>query len=605
MKISIKIVFILLIATFSGTLQAQDKTKEQLAMQYYQNGEFDKAVVLFQELFEQNRKSTYYYSYYFDCMLKLKDYNTAESTLKRLYKKYPEIPEFAVDLGYIYSLKGDDKKKKSAWENVIKKIPPDEDMVLKTANAFIVRNEKELAVEVYLKGRKMASNRNIFAFQLAELYQQLAKPEEMIHEYLLVLDDDPGQLESIEDRIQDDVFKEENYEKIRQALVVEVQKANYNQNYIRLLSWLFIQKKDFSSAFEQLKSLDKRFDQNNIFLVQLADVCISNLAWDVAVDIYQYVIDKGNRTPYFYHAKYGLLEVSYQKLVSQPNPLAADIESLDKAYSDYIQNSFYQNMEFSEKILLRLAEVKAVYEHKANEALGLLAQYVNLPQLRPENKARIKMAMGDYEILLGNVWDATLYYSQVDFMQIDNTIRHEAKFRSAKLAFYMGDFEYAADMLEVLMASTTDMIANDAIQLGLVIQENIEEDSNLLPLQMYAKADFYIFKNQLDSADKELDSLLAQYPKHSLADDAWYEKAEVEYKRRNFEKSLDLFKKVYTDYSHDILADDAIYQSALIFDKNLKQPEKASELYEKIILEYPDSIYVVDARKRYREIRGS
>lgn len=605
MKFIGKIIILILLATGTVTVFAQEQTKEQLALQYYQNGEFDKAVVLFQELFEKNRNSIYYYSYYFDCLIRLKDYNTAENVLKKLIKKNPGVPEYSVDLGYVYSLDGDTKKKKTTWDNVLKNIPPDEDMITKTANAFIIRGEKELAVEVYLKGRKMAPDRNFFALQLAELYQELSRPEEMISEYLRLLDDDPGQLATIEDRLQDFVFKEENYEKVRITLISEVQKNDYNPVYVRLLSWLFIQKKDFESAFIQLKSLDKRYDQNNILLIQLADVCIANLDWEVAEDIYRYVVEKGNRTPYFYHARYGLLEVSYQKLVSKPLPLLTEIENLEKEYSEYLQNSFYQNIEFSEKILLRLAELKAVYEHKPAEALSLLNQYINIPQLRPENKARIKMAMGDYEILLGNVWDASLDYSQVDFMAVDNSVRHEAKFRSAKLAFYMGNFEYAADLLEVLKGSTTDLIANDAIQLGLVIQDNIEEDSNLLPLQMYAKADFYFFKSQYDSADKMLDTLLSQYPMHTLTDDAWFEKAEIEFKRKNFEKSLELYKKVYSNYGQDILADDALYKSAIIYDKCLKQETKASELYEKIILDYPDSIYVVEARKRYREIRGS
>ena len=182
-------------------------------------------------------------------------------------------------------------------------------------------------------------------------------------------------------------------------------------------------------------------------------------------------------------------------------------------------------------------------------------------------------------------------------------LAHEAKFRNAKLAFYNGEFEWATAQLDVLKGSTSELIANDALQLSLLIQENTV-DSNDAPLRLYASAELMIFRNDFDNASKKLDSITSQYPGHSLEDDMWMLRAQMALKKRDYNGAFEFYEKVYTKYADDALADDALFKAAQLQEKFLNNPAKAKELYEKLITDYKGSVYGVEARNRFRILRG-
>jgi tetratricopeptide (TPR) repeat protein len=583
---------------------AQLPTDEEIAMHYYQSGDYEKAVVKFEILFNNNQESDKFYSYYLNCLINLKEYNIAEALLKKLNKKHPMKPDYLVDLGYVYKLDGNSKKMKTIFESILKNLKADEIVISATANAFHKRNETEYAIQTLLKGRKLLSDESAFAYTLADFYKSKLDVEGMMNEYFLLMWDQPEQLEIIQDKLQDMVLDEKHYAKLREMILNKVQATNYQIEYVNLFTWLLVQHNDFAEAFRQQKALDKRYGNNNPGLFQLAQIAISNHAYDAAIEIYEYIIEKGKNTPYFYQAKFGLLDIHYYKLTEKPDPAKEDILLLEKSYTDYLNNDFYKYLEISEKLITRLAEIKAIYLNNVQDGIRLLEKYLNVPQVGNEAKAQMKIQLGDYYVLIGDVWEATLKYAQVDKMYPDNPIGHEAKFRNARLSFFKGEFEWATDQLDVLKASTSELIANDALQLSLLIKDNEAYDSTDFSLTMYARGDFFVFKNMFDSANVIFDSLLNQYPSCSLIDDIYYEKGIIELKKRNYADALIKFEKVYSDFPTEIRADDAIYNAAIICELYLSNNSKAQQLYEKIITDHPGSIYVDDARKRFRKLRG-
>jgi TolA-binding protein len=207
-------------------------------------------------------------------------------------------------------------------------------------------------------------------------------------------------------------------------------------------------------------------------------------------------------------------------------------------------------------------------------------------------------------MLNGDVWEASLYYSQVEKMYEDDPMGHEAKFRNARLSFFKGDFEWSKAQLDVLKSSTSEMIANDAMQLALLIEDNLGLDSIEKPLKLYAEADFLVYKNQFTEAEKKLDSINAMYPHHSLDDEILMERAQIAFKQRDYPKALTFYTRVYTEYGKDILGDDALFKAAELEEQYLNEPIKAKDLYEKLIINYPGSVYTVEARSRFRRLRG-
>ncbi|MFT4600906.1 MAG: outer membrane protein assembly factor BamD (BamD/ComL family), partial [Arenicella sp.] len=185
-----------------------------------------------------------------------------------------------------------------------------------------------------------------------------------------------------------------------------------------------------------------------------------------------------------------------------------------------------------------------------------------------------------------------------------DVIGHEAKFKNAKVFYYDGEFDYAKAQLDVLKASTSKLIANDAMQLSLLLQDNLGIDTTLAPVQLYANADLLIQQNKFDEAILILDSLEKEFPFHSIADEVLFKKAEIYEERQNWEKAIEFYDIVVLSYAHDILADDAAFRVAKIYEEKLSQKEKAGEYYKMILFEFKGSLYDAEAREKFRTIKA-
>ncbi|PKP48732.1 MAG: hypothetical protein CVT95_04055, partial [Bacteroidetes bacterium HGW-Bacteroidetes-12] len=254
-------------------------------------------------------------------------------------------------------------------------------------------------------------------------------------------------------------------------------------------------------------------------------------------------------------------------------------------------------------LIKNLAHLKAFYLNKPTEALDLLTDFMKTPRLDPKNNAYLKLELANVYLFLGDIWEASLLYSQIDKAFKQDPLGETAKFYNAKISFYTGDFDWAKAQLDVLKASTSKLIANDAMQLSISITDNIGIDTTKAPLYIFAQADLFAYQNKNKEALALLDSLEKTFPIHVILDDVLFKKYEIFYKQQDIPNAIKQLEKIVKDYSYDILVDDALYQLALIYDYDLKNEEKAAEYYKKIMFEHQGSIYVVDARKRYREIQ--
>jgi tetratricopeptide (TPR) repeat protein len=305
---------------------------------------------------------------------------------------------------------------------------------------------------------------------------------------------------------------------------------------------------------------------------------------------------------YYIPARRGLLDLKYVKITRSGNYTDADVQSLVAAYQEFINNYGMSRSE-SGDVVLRLAEVKGLYGGKMAEAIDLLEKFVQSTGVK-SLIAKAKLQLGDYYLLDGNIWESTLRYSQVEKMYKDDPLGHEAKFRNARLSFYNGEFEWANAQLDVLKGSTSELIANDALQLSLLIQENSGWDSTELPLHKYAEAELLVYKNQFAQAEAKLDSIATLSPGNTLEDEILMLRAQIAVKKHDYEKALDYYGKVIKEYGTDILADEALFKAAQLCDYTVNKPEQAKSLYEKIILDYKGSVYAMEAGRRYRVLRG-
>lgn len=579
------------------------ESDEQLAAHYFQNKEYDKAAVLYKKLYDKSQRSLYY-TYLLYCLVQLDEFKDAEKIVKNQIKKHPKNLKYWVDLGYVYNESGDLSKAKKQFENAIKNLEPDKRQVRDLANGFLYRGQTGYAVESYKRGRQIIDDYP-FNLELGNLYKQIRNYTMMVEEYLDYVDYDLINMPVIQQRMQD-VLKDDPdktvSELFRKSLLGRIQKNPNKIYYSELLLWFNIQEKDFEQAFLQAKSIDRRNDEEGERVFELARLSLASENYDVAIDAFSYIIKKGRNNYLYLESKIGLLKSRYLKVTTSTEFDDNDLLELEKEYMSMLDE--YGRNSSTLPVMRFLGNLQAFYLDKTNEAIELLYEGISIPNA-PENMiAECKIELADILVFTGDVWEAKLLYAQVEKAFKNDPIGHLAKFKNAKLSFYIGEFEWARAQLDVLKAATSKLIANDALRFSVLISDNIDSDSSTVALEIYGRADLLLFRNHPDEALVTLDSIFELADHHPIFDEVIFKKAEIKYKQKKFQEAADLLLEIVEDYSWDITADNALFMLALITEIEFQDEELAMEYYQKLLTDYPASLFSVDARKRYRRLRG-
>ena len=335
-------------------------------------------------------------------------------------------------------------------------------------------------------------------------------------------------------------------------------------------------------------------------MFDLAYIAYENKAFDDAVKSYQYLIDLGTENPYYFDAKISQVIVIGEELMSREYS-QDELVSLDKKYQLTIEElGKSKDLVY---LMKDYAKLQAYYLFDTFTAVKILEECIGLLD-QSELQAECKLMLGDIYLINNKDWDAIIQYSQVEKAYKENPIGHEAKFRRSRVAYFQGQFDWAQAQLDVLKGSTTKLIANNAMKLSLLITDNMGLDTSAMAMEMYAKAEWLIFQNKIDESYNLLDSMLTIFEGHTLSDEILYKQAEIQAQKKNYPEAAALYEQIATNFSFDILADDALFHWAELLEKKLDNKTKAQDLYEKIMLDYSDSIYTVESRKRYRNLRG-
>jgi tetratricopeptide (TPR) repeat protein len=337
-------------------------------------------------------------------------------------------------------------------------------------------------------------------------------------------------------------------------------------------------------------------------VLNLGDLALSNEDYDAALKSYAYIIEIGEKSFFYSKAKISHLNVKFQMLLGDKKTTKGQYQNLENEYLATL-NALGQTPK-TIPLMIDMAHIQAFYLNKAQHALDLLDYASGLPGVKPEVQAQCFMKMADIQMIIGDVWEATLIYAKVEKDNEQNPIGHEAKYRKARLAFFIGDFKWAQAQLDALKAATTKLIANDAFQLSQLIKDNLADDTITEALQIYARAGLLELQENDSLSLQTIDSIFVKFPANAILDDALLFKADIMHKRKNYDQEAAFLQQIADNYSYDILADDAFFRLAQLNEFQFKNNVKAMELYKTIITDFPASIYVSEARKRFRELRG-
>lgn len=598
----IRISLILLLLVASASPKAQPTTDEQLAGQYFNDGVFDKAILYFEKLYNGNR-SDYYYGFYLKCLIELKQFDDARKLIKKQSKNAREPERFDVDLGLVHEAEGDGEKANEKFEDAIGRLDANYTRVTGLGRMFVDLSKPEFALKTYERGAKIIKSYP-FLMEKAQVFASLGRTEEMINTYLDLLDFDDNSMPQIQSLLTTSLDFEEDgphVQLLRSELLRRVQKNPSKTQYNEMLVWYFIQKKDFNSALLQTKALDKRRGSMGRDIFTLSQMCAGNRYYDVAVEGLNYIINELPQSPYVLSARTELLSTLYLKVTTSAYT-QQEVNELEEMYERALSSTQLGRNTKTIQQLRELAHIKGFYLDNTPNAIKLLEEGIAIPGIPKRTKAELQLDLADMLLLAGDIWEASLLYMQVEKEFKEDVLGHEAKFRNARVFYFSGSFDYAKAQLDVLKASTSKLIANDALQLSLLIMDNLAFDTTLRPLQLFALAELMIYQHQPEKAIDYLDSLNTEFTGHPLTDEVLYKRFQIAEQQRNFNEAVKHLKTIIQNHPRDILADDAIFNLGDIYQYQLKDEKTAVEYYRKIMFEYTGSLYAVESRKRFREI---
>ncbi len=590
-----RFVFIYICLFLSLSVYSQS---EQLARNYMQQGQYEKALSVYQKLYNQNPNRTHYVLGLVESFQQLEQFTEAEKILQRRVAKRPGDALILVELGHHYDLQGNSDQARIYYNKAIDTYNNnDANQAYSLAQTFEKYSLLDEAALIYEKGMENNPRAN-FNVQLAKIYGEQGKLEKMFDSYLSLLQRQPNYINIVQrnfsDYISDNSTSEANI--IFRKLLIKRLQQNPDILYNEMLSWLFIQQKEFKKAFVQEKAIYKRKEEGPQGIIDLARIAIAEKDIKSATEILDYILE----TP-----------VSKDmKLTANKIILKAKVDGATK--KDYKTIVDQYNMVFEEYgksretigLQIDYAHFLAFNQDKKQEAISFLKDLIKRERLSRFQSSRIKMKIADILVLDQKFNQALIYYTQVQNALKNNFLAQDARFKVAKTSYYKGDFKWAQTQLDVLKSSTSQLIANDAMELSLIISDNSLEDSTQTALKIFAKADLLAFQNKNEAAIAMYDKILTQHKGEKIEDEAFLRQAKLLEVEKQFEKAKVNYLKIIEFYRDDILADDAYYWLAELYVNELGEPEKAKELYEKIIFNHADSIYFVDARKKYRALRG-
>jgi len=596
----LRFLFAFIMCCFLGNVMGQDS---RLAYNYMKSGEYEKASILFKKLYDKNPKNETYFSKHIDALVELEEYERAQKALKEELKRKPNSVHLYVTYGNLYSRMDQPEKADKQFRKAINELPANHSQINKLGNGFIRLSKFDLALETYQKGADLLNNNGIFSYSIADIYRRKGEVKGMIDQYLNYASNDPRRVNTLKKTFQNNLKEKEDYTELKKQLYERINLDQDNVVFPELLEWVFITEKNYAKAFRQARSIDKQKDENGKRVIDVGQIALNDESYDVAIDAFNYVIEeKGKTSSYFLTAKKLLLTTRKEKILSSPNIKPGDFDSLKIEYKSFINEIGINNS--TAPIVQEYTEFLAYQVNDVPEAMEILQQLVDTRAINKDIRAESKISLADYFLLAGDIWESTLLYSQVDKEFKEDYIGEVARYKNAMLFYYAGNFEWAQELFDILKASTSKLISNDAIDKSVFITTNLGLDSTDTALKLFSKADLLAVQNKNDEAFSKLDSIKILFPEHDLEDDVLYREAGIYSKLQNYDKAISRYERIIEEFPEAITCDNSIYDLAKLYELTLDEPSKAQALYEKLFIDYSNSTFAVDARKRYRILRG-
>lgn len=567
---------------------------EQLALNYFDRGEFEKALVSYEELLKAQPNNFNYFQKAVECYQQLQQFDKAEKAIQERLDKYKQ-GNFLVELGYNYQLQKNQEKANKYYDQAIDKIKKNPSEVYQIAYVFDRKALVDYALLAYQTAVSLEPKFN-FNFQMALLYGQKGETDKMIDMFLTEAYTNPQNLIMIQNQLSRFTTEETDVtfnDALKKALLVRIQK-NQDIFWNEFLSWFYVQQKEYGKAFIQEKAIYKRNPESFSNIVNLGQLAIEENDQEAAKEILGFVLENTKDLDLQIQSHSYLMEMKIDKALPKDYP-AINLE-LDNLIKEFGVSPFSLS-------LLKIKAHFVTFNMKDAETGKVILKNVLEMPLNRDQVAEVKMELADILLFEEKFNQALIYYSQIENDANNSPIGQEASLKTAKTSYFKADFKWAEHQLKVLKSASTQLIANDALDLFLLISDNTVEDSTQVALKKFARADFLLYQEKKQDALIAFQAILKENKGDAIEPVTLLRIGKIYEELGDTNAALANYKLILDNFKECIYIDEALFYSAEIYNQ-LNDVEKAKPLYEEVITKHEDSIHYVTSQKKYRKLRG-
>jgi tetratricopeptide (TPR) repeat protein len=581
---------------------SQTAMDKKLAFNYFNEGEYAKAAVYFEKIYPSDNSHTTF-DQYFECLMQTEEMKDAEKLVKSQIKANPDDLRLAIYEGKVLESQGKSDKAQSVLQDAIESIDKktNQTQISRLAIAFQKEGMLDKVIQTYQIANKHASSPSMYNRNIAMVYGQQGKTELMVTALIDIIDEDDRYFASVQSALSSSIDFEDpkKVEILKNELIGRSQKQPNKEVYNEMLAWTYMLTQNYNGAFIQYKAIDKKNGNTGIKINQLGNTCLNNNEYDVAIKCFDYVIELGENKPFYRQAKINKATALKKKVLSGNSFTQQDLIDLRSYYELSIEQ--LGKGPYSLTLMRELAYIEGYYLNNPAKGVILLEEAVNIPGISPLDQAATKVELGDLMVIDERIWDASLLFMQVEKKFKEDKIGHLAKFKAAEIFYYSGDFDWCQAQLDVLKSSTSKLIANDAMELSMLITDNYNMDTTQVTMRLFANADLLIKQHKYEDALTSYDSITALFTYHTLNDEILMKKSDIALLQQHPDVAITHLEEILTSYGTDILADNALFKLAQIYEQK-GDTDKAAEYYKRIMFDYKGSLFGVEARKKYREL---
>lgn len=596
-----KVFFILICLLTFTNLYSQTPIELEQARMLKDKGEVNASIDMYKEFIKQYKNNKDLYLLISDCFLELGEDKNAESYLKKAIKQFPDDYKIKVALYILYEQTNQHNKKDKLFKNILSSLKANNYEIQTLGNEFIAKKHWSEAKVVFLKGRELIFDNTAYSWQLSNIFFQEGDYKNIAKEYLIQLENNPKTLKQIETNILGLITNNQDIAPIIEKEWETYWKKNKNNPYFAQFGiWIYNQTKQYDKSFELAKQIDNKFEEESgATMLSFGEDMLNSNNINYALKAVNYMLKKGKESAFYQRCRALSLSLSYKQFIENPIKSESDFNRLE---ADFM--AFFKEFSFSKEtfeIILQMGNFFAFHINKPQEAVDMLEEAIN-KGLSTNQKGEIKLLLAKIYNRYGDMWQASLYCSQVEQDCKNSYLADEAKLLKALFSYYNNEIPWALSQFKALRSSTTKLIANDAMSYSILIEENIDQDSTYNGLRLFANAEKELEYNNPELAKAYLDTLTSSYIHHPLFDDVFLLKAKINIAVNNFDKAKEYLNESLKKYPYELTADDALFLLSEICLNKTNEKALAKELLEKIILDYPNSIYVTEARKLLKEL---